>query len=63
MNTAKSFTPVLDGRKCKVCSPRQRVGNYYARLKTICPGEGMPKVHRVLLKARRAFIMEKKPTP
>ena len=23
----------------------------------------MPKVHRVLLKAKRAFIMEKKPTP
>ena len=52
MNTAKSFTSVLDGRKRKVRSLWQRGDTFYARLKIAYPGEEEAKVRRVPLKAK-----------
>ena len=52
MNTAKSFTAVLDGRKRKVRNLWQRGDIFYARLKIPYPGEETPKVRRIPLKAK-----------
>jgi hypothetical protein len=52
MNTAQSFTAVLDGRKHKVRNLWQRGDIFYARLKITYPGEEVPKMRRVLLKAK-----------
>jgi len=52
MNTAKSFTPVFDGRKRKVRNLWQRGDIFYARLKIPYPGEETPKVRRIPLKAK-----------
>ena len=50
MNTAKSFTSVLDGRKRKVRNLWQRGDRYYARIKIAYPGEDRAKTRRVPLK-------------
>ncbi len=52
MNTAQSFTPVLDSRKRKVSNLWQRGDIFYARLKITYPGEEVPKMRRVPLKAK-----------
>ena len=46
MNTAKSFTSVLDGRKRKVRNLWQRGDRYYARIKIAYPGEDRAKTRR-----------------
>ena len=51
MNTASSFTSVLDGRKRKVRDLWQCGNRYYARIKVAYPGEDRAKTRRVLLKA------------
>ena len=51
MNTAKSFTSVLDGRKRKVRNLWQRGDRFYARIKIAYPGEDRAKTRRVPLKA------------
>ena len=48
MNTKKSFTSVLDGRKRKVLNLWQRADIFYARLKIPCSDEGAPKVERFI---------------
>ena len=51
MNTARSFTPVLDSRKRKVRNLWQRGDKFYARIKIAYPGEDHARVRRVPLKA------------
>ena len=51
MNTASSFTSVLDGRKRKVRNLWQRGDRFYARIKIAYPGEERAKTRRVPLKA------------
>ena len=52
MNTNRSFTPVLYGRKRKVRNLWQRGDIFYARIKIPYPGEETPKVRCIPLKAK-----------
>ena len=52
MNTNRSFTPVLYGRKRKVRNHWQRGDIFYARIKIPYPGEETPKVRCIPLKAK-----------